>query len=800
MISDAISFLQRWKKNGPWVLTAISTDRQKVRTQVFRSSNLDQMESWLSSHNGELNIYFSVNDTTETHLLGRDGRFSKAQKEDIARAVCLHVDIDPHDGVDLATERDRCLGLLTSRLPKGLPKPSVIIFSGGGYQAFWRLKQPVLIDGSVETAEDFELYNVRLSQIFGGDHCHNIDRIMRLPGTINVPDAKKIAKGRKKESAFLVEFNDLSYGLEDFQKAQAVQTSLGQISRTTMDVKSFGEVRRIMDLSELDQYGVPQRIKVVVAQGRHPDQLKERDNSRSAWLFDCVCGLYRAGVPEDVIYSLITDREWGISESVLESKNPERYALRQMTRAKEQVEDPNLREMNDKHAVIGNIGGKCRVIEEIEDDVLKRSRLTLSSFEDIRNRYDNVKVQIGSDKEGKPITVGLGKYWLSNPKRRQYDYMRFSPQGDREGVYNLWRGFAYEPRPGDCSLYLTHLQENVCSGRRDHYTYLINWMARAIQKPASPGEVAVVVRGKKGTGKGVFARIFGRLFGRHHLHVANPSHLVGNFNAHLRDVLVLFADEAFYAGDKKHESVLKMLVTEDSIPIEAKGVDVETYPNYVHLIMAANDPHVIRATGDERRYFVLNIGETRMQSKPYFAKLYDQMENGGYEALLYHLQSLDIEDFEVREVPQTEALQEQKLLSMSMDEEWWHRKLTAGRILDTHARWSDWVVCDEIVEDFTTYADKWKFSRRGNETALGKFISRVCPHVKKKQKLVTVEREDPRGYAPVSSTKRSYIYEFGSLEECRRSWESVFGPTEWPEPIQEEMSLEEYVPPNNSPF
>jgi hypothetical protein len=275
---------------------------------------------------------------------------------------------------------------------------------------------------------------------------------------------------------------------------------------------------------------------------------------------------------------------------------------------------------------------------------------------------------------------------------------------------------------------------------------------------------------------------------------------VGNFNAHLRDVLVLFADEAFYAGDKKHESVLKMLVTEDSIPIEAKGVDVETYPNYVHLIMAANDPHVIRATGDERRYFVLNISEMKMQSKPYFAKLYEQMENGGYEALLYHLQTIDIDDFEVRDVPQTEALQEQKLLSMTMDEEWWHRKLTAGRLLDTQARWAEWVSCDEIVEDFTSYADKWKFSRRGNETALGKFINRVCPHVKKKQKLVTREREDPRGYAPVSVTKRVYIYEFGTLEECRKSWESTFGRCDWPEPIQEEMSLDEHIPANNAPF
>lgn len=65
------------------------------------------------------------------------------------------------------------------------------------------------------------------------------------------------------------------------------------------------------------------------------------------------------------------------------------------------------------------------------------------------------------------------------------------------------------------------------------------------------GEVAVVLRGGKGVGKSFVAEHFGRLFGRHYLKVSQPGHLVGNFNSHLRDVVVLFADEAFYAGDKR---------------------------------------------------------------------------------------------------------------------------------------------------------------------------------------------------------------------------------------------------------
>lgn len=777
--SDAsISFLKKWNKKGPWVLTSIQTDKKAIATATFRPEQEKELYEWLERYNGIRNIYFHVNSVVRDLT-------SKALKEDIKSADWLHIDIDPQAGESLEEERDRALGLLTDKLPRGVPKPTVIVFSGGGYQGFWKLKESVNIDGDVKKAEDFELYNKRLEQIFGGDHCHNVDRIMRLPGTVNVPDAKKKKAGRTEELAIEMQFNEgLSYDLSEFKKAQAVQIeggvgSQGGRSEGGYTINVPGNIQRITDLSELDEWNVPDRVKVIIAQGRHPDQPKEGDNSRSSWLFDCICQLFRCGVPDDVVFSIITDPEWGIAESVRESKNSERYAIRQMTRAKEHVEDPNLRLMNERHAIIGNIGGKCRVIEEVEDDIMNRSRLTISSFEDLRNRYSHMMVEVGQDKDGKAIKIPLGKYWLAHPRRRQFDYMRFMPQGDKQGVYNLWRGFSVEPKPGDCSLYLNHIRDNVCGGNEGYFDYFIKWMARAVQNPASQGEVAIVMRGGKGVGKSIVAKIFGSLFGRHYLHVANPSHLVGNFNAHLRDVICLFADEAFFAGDKRHESVLKMLVTEDSIPIEQKGVDVETYPNYVHLIMAANDPHVIRASGDERRYFVLEVADGAKQNKKFFGDMMHQINNGGLEALLFHLQNVDLDGFQVRDVPQTDALQEQKLLSMSVDEEWWYRKLQNARLLDSDSEWTRDTACDSIISDFTAYAEKWKHNRRGNETALGRFLSRVCPHVERTQKRVTVDVYNEDTGRTESKKKRVYFYDFGTLKRCREEWEKIHGKVVW---------------------
>ncbi len=572
--NKAIKFLELFKAKGSWTLGAIAPDRKSVTFKTF--TKMDDARQFIERENGNRNLYFSINN------LMRD-MDSKPNKVDVKEAPWLHVDIDSDatDADGLEQDKKMMLSQLTNNLPKGIPKPTAIINSGNGYWGLWALKEPYVIEGTEANWEEFEAYNKRLESVFGGDHCFNVDRICRLPGTINIPNPQKRKKGRVEQLASLVDFDaKRKYDITDFKKAAGVQTS-GSMMAGGGDgnVEIQGEVERIQELAELDEYSVPDRVKIIIAQGYHPDQPKEKDNSRSAWVFDVCCSLARCGVPDSTIYSILTDPGWQISASVLELKSgADRYARRQIGRAKQYSEDPNLLMMNDRHAVIGNIGGKCAVIEELDDHIklhngqtFKRTKMTMSTFDSINQRYMNKKVKVGTTKDGADVTKPLGKYWLEHPMRRQYDTMRFMPLIEKEGVYNLWRGFAYEAKPGSCDLYLNHLRDNVCGGNELWYNYLVHWMARVVQEPASAGEVAIVLRGGKGTGKGWMARTFGKLFGRHFMHIANAKHLIGNFNAHLQDCCLLFADEAFFAGDKQHESVLKMLITETHCQLKRRA-------------------------------------------------------------------------------------------------------------------------------------------------------------------------------------------------------------------------------------
>ena len=67
--------------------------------------------------------------------------------------------------------------------------------------------------------------------------------------------------------------------------------------------------------------------------------------------------------------------------------------------------------------------------------------------------------------------------------------------------YNLWRGFAVEPRKGDCSKFLAHLHDNICQGDDALYAWVMAWFADIFQHPATRCGTSLALRGKQGVGK-----------------------------------------------------------------------------------------------------------------------------------------------------------------------------------------------------------------------------------------------------------------------------------------------------------
>jgi hypothetical protein len=235
--------------------------------------------------------------------------------------------------------------------------------------------------------------------------------------------------------------------------------------------------------------------------------------------------------------------------------------------------DTDLIEMNQKYAVV-RIGGKTRVVWFEETAAYPGCKVSVFSTISDFCAFHAKRKKFVVGRDGRERKIGIGKWWINHEQRRQFSGLVYAPSVTAKitnGKLNLWNGFGCKPRTGKCERYLAHLRDNICCGNEEHAHYLLNWMAYAVQHPDRQGEVAVVMRGKEGTGKGVAAKQFGLLLGSHFRHIVHAKHLTGHFNAHLQQCSVLFADEAFFAGDRSHESILKALITEENPANRAQG-------------------------------------------------------------------------------------------------------------------------------------------------------------------------------------------------------------------------------------
>ena len=335
----------------------------------------------------------------------------------------------------------------------------------------------------------------------------------------------------------------------------------------------------------------------------------------------------------------------------------------------------------------------------------------------------------------------------------------FAPGEEVPGHLNLDKGFAVESKKGDCSRFLEHVRNNICKGDEEISDYLFAWMADCVQNRSRRPGIAVVLRGRLGTGKGVLCSQFGALFGPHFIHVSQPSHLTGNFNSHLKDKLVVYADEAFWAGDKKAEGVLKAMITEDTIQIEMKGKDVLTFRNHIRLLISSNHEWVVPAGNEERRFCVIDVGEARIQDRAYFGGIIDQMDSGGREALLHYLLEYDLAGTNLGSPPRTEALRDQKEHSASPVQNWWFERLMDGYTTSDGTEWKPDMRTDTLYEDYCEVSKMVGIKRRVASMAFGKELKTLIPGLER----VRTQKHKNRYWA----------YRIPDLQACRRHFDHI---------------------------
>jgi hypothetical protein len=597
----AVAFLDQWEPDGPWLLSAIKPDSRAIETQRF--DDPEKMRIWLGRHQGESNIYFSVN-------RARPGLNGRAKKQDIAYLLALHVDLDPPKEAS-ASDLVAVQAALRAKLEQATPPPSCVIFSGGGYQGFWRLDEPALVNGNAA-----EAYNVALEQELGGDHCHNIDRVMRLPGTINLPDARKRALGRTAAVAALVYFDpDRLYHLDDFSPARPNGAGIG--ARTNHDTSRSAEAFRIA-------------ARVKTAGGTYDEMVEalKRDPATEAWLREKGDGRQlqrlwdRAGRPHGVTL----DDFWAYM--------PMHAYIYAPTRDLWPARSVNSR--LGKVALLDDSG------KPLADDDGKPVEIPASSWLDRRKPIEQMTWSPGEPMilrdrliaEGAPIErPGVSCFNLYVPPP---ELLGGNARRARRWLDHLRRLY-----PGD--------------GEAEH---LCCWLAHRLQRPAEKPNHAIVLGGAQGIGKDTLLEPVKRGLGAWNCAEVSPRTIVeARFNSFARTIL-LRVSEVRDLGDVNRYSFYEATKVYTAAPPDMLRCN-EKHLREFHIInccgvvMTTNyKAGGIYLPADDRRHFVAWSTCKKEDFEPeYWNDLWGFYENGGVADIVAYLRGLDLGLFDAKAPP-----------------------------------------------------------------------------------------------------------------------------------------------------
>lgn len=618
-------------------LTAIDPkDRQPTVGRDF-GDDVEEAVAWALKGNSEgLNIYYAVNRI-------RDGVNKRASKADVAAIRFFHLDIDPPKDSAAFTHHEREAAY--DRLVTAAP--SVVIWSGNGWQALWRVEDGVSLAGAEEI-------NRRLIAGLGGDDgTQDASRLLRVPGLINYPNQKKQRLGRVPTLASIEAEDDGSvHSVADLMAAFASAPEKVREGRANFELGEWAMV-------SADSLGLAldDGLRAMI------DRPKGGDRSEDTFAF--ACEALRRGLTVEQIAGVLLNPTNAISEHCLDQSDPKRAAKRAIEAARSEKDVAPLarkfeRERERRLAAgehdqphdetrvwtLDEMLQECVFIEDgaqVADTTRPGHVLSQSDFRASTAASKMKAVVSGKGGSERTVEKRIAEAWLEHPDRRSVATVTFragagavttAPGG--QTALNSWSGFRFCAAPEDWSARAAPFEMHVRWLFGEDTDAFLDWLAHIAQKPGEPLSFAFLhIARSHGMGRNWIASVIGRVFaGYVALAFDLSATLRTGYNGVLAGKILAVVDEIDEGNSQRKYQIqqeLKQLITEETRTINPKYGRQHREWNCCRVLIFSNSPAALPLEDDDRRVYVVQC-DAEPQPSEYYRQIYNLRDDPAFIA------------------------------------------------------------------------------------------------------------------------------------------------------------------------
>ena len=253
-------------------------------------TTLDATLAFVGLNHGRANVYVGA-----TPRCRREGK-----RDAVGVVIAVWADIDFHQ---IEEDRGDAEAIAFERLAAFHPQPTMVVHTGNGLQLWWLFDQPVVLDSEYCTAHRVEAVNRGLQLRLGGDAVWDLARVLRVPGTLNLPDKRKRARGCVPVMARLVDTDGPTHGIDDFRHLEVheVQDVPRPERPPTPEVLAEPDLEVCRAFMELLERLGPDHPVVQTWRGERTI----RDTSRSGWDWALARELSRLQVKETYVVEIL---------------------------------------------------------------------------------------------------------------------------------------------------------------------------------------------------------------------------------------------------------------------------------------------------------------------------------------------------------------------------------------------------------------------------------------------------------------------------------------------------------------